>query len=140
MMTTVENIMSTAVVCAKPGDSVLVLERLMEKMDIQCLPIINNACQCIGVISATELARLHNVKRWVGGEVQASEICSQPVIEVEPNLSIMEAVKLMLSNNIHHLIVSENDQLIGILSSMDILEKYVLKKSGSLKNNKVAGK
>jgi CBS domain-containing protein len=42
----------------------------------------------------------------------------------------MEAVKLMVSNNIHHLIVSKNNGLIGIVSSMDILEKYVLKAKG----------
>ncbi len=126
MTTTVESIMTRAVVCAKSDDSVQVVERLMEKTSIHWLPVVDDAYQCIGVISATDLVRLNNTKGWVGCEIRAWEICSQPVIKVKPNLSIMEAVRLMVLNNIHHLIVSENNWIIGTVSSMDILEKHVL--------------
>ncbi|AGS39691.1 MULTISPECIES: CBS domain-containing protein [Cycloclasticus] len=123
----VEDIMTKAVICGQMTDSVGMLEQLMNKAGVQCLPIIDNAAQCIGVISAIDLIQLHAIQASLRGDVQAWEICTEPVVEISPYQSLTEAAELMVSNKLHHLVVTGAEGLLGIVSSMDILEKKVLR-------------
>jgi len=121
--------MTPVVLSATLDYSMEEIEQLMERHKLHFLPIIDSALECVGVISATDLIRWHNIKQDAS-QVQAWEFCSQPAIKVNPNLLLIDAVKLMLSNDISHLVVSQDDELVGVLSSMDVLEKYVLQRMG----------
>ena len=57
---------------------------------------------------------------------QAWEVCTLPIIEVSPHLSIIEAAELMVANNVHHLVVTRKNVVTGIFSSIDIVHCFIL--------------
>jgi CBS domain-containing protein len=59
----------------------------------------------------------------------AWEVCTHKIIEVSPNISIKEAAELMIKNKIHHIIISKNNSLKGIVSLIDITENCLLKQN-----------
>ncbi len=57
-----------------------------------------------------------------------SEIMSSPAMTVNPSISIKEAAKIMVENNIGSLIVvDEKDSVIGIITVRDIIREVVAK-------------
>ncbi|UCH40414.1 MAG: CBS domain-containing protein [Gammaproteobacteria bacterium] len=42
-----------------------------------------------------------------------------------PDVSIRQAAQLMVQNNVHRLVVAENQTIKGIVSSMDIIRGYL---------------
>jgi CBS domain-containing protein len=124
MRVSIETIMTSAVVCAKPDYSVHDLMQIMDKDDVRCIPIIGDDGRCVGVVSGSDLVRWHKIRKR-SSEVPVSQILSDPVVAVAPKLNVMEAVKLMVEKNVHHLIVVEEGQMIGIVSVMDVLKQVV---------------
>jgi CBS domain-containing protein len=57
MNITVEDIMTSVVVCATADYSVQELMRIMDKKALHCVPIIDQGGHCIGVVSDTDLLR-----------------------------------------------------------------------------------
>ena len=122
--------MTTVVACATQDYRLSELEKVMEEHNIRCLPIINNGGGCIGVVTPIDILHWHRLHGEAAG-AQAKDIFTRPVITVEPQLSVPAAIELMLSENIHHLIVEREGELIGILSAMDFLEQLYLKEKRS---------
>ena len=52
---------------------------------------------------------------------------TRPVIKVTPELSVLEAIKVLASENIGAAIVMSGDRLAGILSERDYTRKVILK-------------
>ena len=122
----IKDIMTKTVVCGQMTDTVKTLEQIMRIEGVRYLPIVDNADQCVGTVSALDLVRVHNLERSVSSELQAWQICSEPVAEVSPYQLVLEAIKLMVKEKAHHLVVVGNEGVMGVVSSVDILEKYVL--------------
>tara|TARA_R110002049_G_scaffold142094_1_gene303933 strand:+ start:364 stop:867 length:504 start_codon:yes stop_codon:yes gene_type:complete len=125
MEVNVEMIMTSAVVCAKADYNVDDLMQIMDKDSVRCIPIIDNDGRCVGVVSGSDLVRWHKLRKR-SSEVPVSQILSEPVVAVAPNLTVMEAAKLMVEKNVYHLVVVEEGQMVGILSVMDILKQVAL--------------
>jgi CBS domain-containing protein len=121
MNITVENIMTEIVVCAESDYSVQELMQIMDKENIHCIPVIDKKGHCIGVVSGADLMRWHKIRKR-SNDVYAHEILSHPVITVSPEVSLQDAANLMVLNNIHHLVVLNKQELIGIVSVMDVLK------------------
>jgi len=54
--------------------------------------------------------------------VKAKDIMSSPVISTRPDVSIEDVAKLMAAKKIKKLAVIENDKLVGIVTSMDLMK------------------
>ena len=124
MRCVVKDVMSHAVSSVSLSFTLDRLESVMARHKIHCLPVIDNAGQCFGVISSTDLVYWHSRQLNID-ELKAWEVCTQPVIEVSPNLSMMEAAELMIANNVHHLIVTQDGVVTGIVSSMDVMQLLI---------------
>ena len=72
-----------------------------------------------GVISDLDLVRA-GIRD--GEDVTARGLAQEPVVTVEPTLSLREAGELMLTHGVSHLVVvhSQSERPIGILSTADI--------------------
>ncbi|TQV72896.1 CBS domain-containing protein [Aliikangiella marina] len=102
-------------------------ERVREVFDIHqltCVPVIDAQGQCFGVLSATDLIHFCNSRENPKSE-HAWEMCTHQIIEVSVDLSIREASELMVKHNIHHLLVVEDNQLKGIVSSIDLIGEFL---------------
>ena len=122
----IEDIMTKTVVCGQMTDTVEAIEKIMDENGVRYLPIIDNAAQCVGTVSALGMVRVHDLQRSMTNELQAWQICSEPVVEVSPYQPVLDAIKLMVKEKVHHLVVVGNEGVMGVVSSVDVLEKYVL--------------
>ena len=50
---------------------------------------------------------------------------SQPILSIEADCSLKEALKLMRTENVRRLAVTENEALVGIVSERRLLEKIL---------------
>lgn len=48
---------------------------------------------------------------------------SESILSIEKNASSLEAADLMLEYKINHLAITENDEIVGILSIKDLVHK-----------------
>lgn len=120
----VEDIMTSVVVCAKADYSVQELMQIMDNSTLHCVPIIDQGGHCIGVVSGTELLRWQKLQKR-SSEVYAHEILSHPFISVTPQVALLDASKLMVDNNVHHLVVVDRDELVGIVCVVDVLAQLL---------------
>lgn len=126
MQSTVNDIMSKGVTAVPMTLEVEKIEKIMCDHEIHCLPVIDNDGKCFGVISCSDLVywRSRNIN-FCG--MTAWEICTNPVIQINPSVTVDEAAEYMLASGVHHLIVTINEGVVGIISSMDIIKNNLEK-------------
>jgi CBS domain-containing protein len=54
------------------------------------------------------------------------DFCSSPLIKIESNSSIHKAAKAMAKHHIRRLLVSDNEELSGIITARDLVEAYAI--------------
>jgi CBS domain-containing protein len=65
-------------------------------------------------------------------ESQVKEIMSQPLIHIHPEESIIEVAEIMTSKNIHKIPIIINDEILGIISSSDLVVIFSMLKKEDL--------
>jgi CBS domain-containing protein len=104
------------------------VEEILDSHKLSCVPVIDPKGKCFGIISATDFVHFHNAHKNPKAE-KAWEVCTHKTIEVSPDISIEEASELMVKYKIHHLMVTDNNVMKGIVSSIDIIRACLLNKS-----------
>lgn len=118
--------MTKSVWTADSEDTVERVEELLVSHRLSSLPIVDSKGVIFGIVSASDLVHFHAARKSPKA-VRAWEICTHKPIEVGPTTPIGEVARLMVKNKIHHVVVSENRSVVGVVSSLDFVEQYVLK-------------
>lgn len=63
---------------------------------------------------------------------KVKEIMSQPLIHIHPDESIIDVAEIMTNKNIHKLPVIINDEVLGIISSSDLVVLFSMLKKDDL--------
>lgn len=116
-MQQVKDLMTKFVVTATVEQTVAELRRLITLHNIGALPILEKGekSTVAGIVTDSDL---RNVK---DPSLQAKAVMSSVLHFISPNASAAAAAKLMLQYSIHHLLVKDKEELVGIISSMDLL-------------------
>jgi signal-transduction protein with cAMP-binding, CBS, and nucleotidyltransferase domain len=109
--------------------SVTQAEQLMRQSAVSALPVVENKTSgaggnLVGIISAKDLMRFHQSKRDANA-VSAWEICTYKPIATSADTDISAVAKLMVDNAVHHIVITENTQIVGIVSALDFVRKYI---------------
>lgn len=109
----------------------------LSSYNIDHLPVVDESNMLVGILSKTDLYRkAMNLAQNTSGSAyntmilensKASEIMTLKPITVDPDEPITNAIKLLLQGNFHALPVVEKDNVVGIISSQDILESLMKK-------------
>lgn len=111
-------------------DRVIHARRIMIDENIARLPVVDDG-RLIGMISDTEIAfALASIKRSFSPgkqkhrleELLVKDVMKTPAIWTEPNMTVTDAAKIMLKNNIGALPLLENNKLIGIVTRTDLIK------------------
>lgn len=145
----VKEVMSNAVVTVAPDDTVHEALGLMEENGVTVLPVVNFKNHCIGIISSTDLLELTRemeeelgdldrlseephlglsdlVSRHSLGQQLVKEIMNDQVTTVHPDATLVSTAEIMVENQIHRLpVVDDEQKLLGIVSTMDVLKAFV---------------
>jgi CBS domain-containing protein len=75
----------------------------------------------IGMITERDLAFGVVAKNRLPNEVKVKEVMTTPLISVSPDTTITEASRIMAKNNIRRLPIIEGSNLLGILTTRDVM-------------------
>jgi len=128
MSQSISSFMEKSIITVDLEDTVEHVEEILDSHELSCVPVVDSMGECFGVISATDLVHFNNSHKNPKAE-HAWEVCTHKVIEVSPDISIKEASELMVNNNVHHLMVIDNNVIKGVVSSIDIIRVCKLDKS-----------
>ncbi len=143
----VKNWMKTDVVTASKGDSFYKVAKSMRDMKIRHMPVVDENGKVIGMISdrdvrlaspsaATSLSR--GEIGYLLEKITVAEIMNHQLFTVKSDTTIEYASKIMKENKIGALpVIGDGGKIIGIISTIDILEAFYDVMGGSAKSNRL---
>lgn len=118
--TFVKDVMITDLATLDVSASIRDAAKLMDKKDVGCIIVTKNQLP-IGILTERDF-----VKRISAKEkpltTSLQEVMSSPLIEIDPNETVWEAAEIMKINNIHKLPVTKDNQIIGIVTTTDLVK------------------
>ena len=114
-------IMSKNVVKVNHKVSALEISKIMVKRHISSVSVIDHADKIIGIVTEKDLIREVCTKNILANKLTAAEVMSSPLITISKNSTINDATKLMVEKKIKHLAIHENNDIIGIVTSYDLI-------------------
>ncbi|MEM4472796.1 MAG: CBS domain-containing protein [Archaeoglobaceae archaeon] len=125
----VEEVMNRRVEFVDADATVLeVIERIVNRRIRSVVVKPKDERDTYGVVTVRDVVFKCLSKNLDPQKVKAHEIASKPLITVEKNLQIEHVLKLMEKFNIARVFVKEGDKIIGIISLMDIMSAYLVKR------------
>lgn len=116
MNATVNDLMVSIVIVGQESSTVGQVRELMDKEGIHALPVLGEEGQAVGIVTSTD------VLGDVPAEMPVSEIMSRRVHVVPRDEGVQSAARLMRNHKVHHLVVTDDRKVVGILSSFDMLK------------------
>ena len=117
----VKDVMSSPVVTTDEEAPSNHIANLMQENNLGCVIVTNKAGKPIGIITERDLVLRVLAKNLTPGSVTAKEIMTSPLVTIEPEATINDAARRMSRLDIRRLGVLYKDNLVGIISSKDIL-------------------
>lgn len=128
----VSSIMTSELITVKPDDSLDKVQKIFKENLIHHIPVVDNGRQLKGMISKVDmLSFLNNLSNQTTGPtwskfqlstLPASRVMTPDLITIDPDDSMGLAADIFLSNQLHALLVVEAGELLGIVTSHDLLK------------------
>jgi len=155
MTLTAADVMQTHLISVSPSDPLHTVKRLFFEEEIHGAPVVDDEGRVRGMITSMDLIRAASDGNQDGdidfsgaveelglswgtsgddfqnrlGEAVVSDVMSDGVVSVGPELSVGEVAKTLRENRIHRVLVVKENALMGIVSSFDLIR--VLENNGS---------
>ena len=132
-MEPISKIMTKDVITLTLNDSLLNAEKLFNKHHIRHIPVVDKD-RIIGMLSLTDLLRMSFVDSYNDGQsidtaiynmLTISQVMANNPEKTSPNSTIKDVALLLASKEFHALPVVENEKLIGIITTTDLLNYLV---------------
>jgi len=115
----VRNVMNRNVIVAKPELTLREASQVMTKFHIGSL-VITEGEKILGIVTTTDIIKCIAENKDVDN-TKLGEIMSSPVLTIDPDKTIEDAVEIMTKNKIKRLVVTEGDKIVGIITASDII-------------------
>lgn len=136
MSTKVKDVMVRKVRTANSEETILNATEIMNQYEIGCMVITENG-KPVGIMTERDILKRVVSKRKDPAKTKLYEIMSKPLVTVKPHITITSAARIMIKQKIKKLLVTNDGQLIGILSLTDLiplLREYGITNKISLKD------
>lgn len=130
----VKDIMTKEVITLQLNDSLELAEKLFDKFKIRHIPVVEKG-ELIGMVSKTDLLRISFLDSLSDAESTVDEaiyqlfsveqIMIKNVLTLAPNINIKEVTKFFISKEFHAFPVVENNKLVGIITTTDLLKHFL---------------
>jgi len=127
--------MTKSVVTVQPHQSVEHVRNMLERNSISSVPVVDSDGHPIGIVSLTDLVQ------ELKPAAPISQIMTEKVYTVPQYDDTSIAARVMRNHKIHHVVVTHEQQVVGILSAFDLLQlveshRYVAKNAPTLSKRK----
>ncbi len=117
----VRDIMTKTIRTVRPNSSVLDAVQKMNKFNIGSILVVDGR-RPVGIVTERDILRRVVEHSTDPSIIKVSEIMSHPVVTINPEVTIEEAARLMTAKQIKKLPVVEEDSIVGIITTMDIMK------------------
>jgi len=126
----IADLMAKRVITAQPHHSVDHIRGLLDRNRIHAVPIVGPDGEPSGIVTTADLVPK------LKGETPVKRIMSDRVYCLPAYNDVSTAARLMRKHKIHHVIVTHEKKVVGILSSLDLLKlledrRFVVKNAPS---------
>ena len=118
----VEDVMSSPVVTIKDTDTVLAASKLMKKNEIGCVVVVDKKGKPVGLMTERDVVRRVAALDLLPSKVQAGRSMTKPPATIDAVSDVTEAAKKMRELKIRRLVVLQEGELKGIITSNDIVD------------------
>ena len=122
----VRDIMSNSLISADPSTTVYQIAKLMEKGGVGAI-IVKKDNIPAGIITDRDFA-IKIASQKYSLDTPVHKVASYPLQTINANESILVAADLMSSKKIRKLAVVENEKVVGIVTSTNLVNQLALKK------------
>ena len=112
----IADLMVAHLVTTQPHKSLGHVKDIMQKNGISSVPVVDTDNHPVGIVTSNDLSR------GLKDTTPVSQILPEHVICVPAYNDISVAAKVMRKHNIHHVLVTHEKELVGIISSFDLLQ------------------
>jgi CBS domain-containing protein len=117
----VKDVMSSPAITIEENAPANRVAELMGKHDLGCIIVTTKKGKPAGIITERDLVVRVVAKNVRPDTLKATEVMTCPLMNIEPDATITEAARRMSRLNIRRLGVTYKEQLVGVISSKDIL-------------------
>jgi acetoin utilization protein AcuB len=131
---TISEIMNTKIISLHPKDDISRAKEVFAKYDIHHIPVLSDN-KVIGIISNgdylafvknQEIGRYHYPNNVYDYKVYIEDIMTKNPWTVTPDTKLKHALNLMIEHRINCILITENNELIGIVTGKDIYKAFAV--------------
>jgi acetoin utilization protein AcuB len=111
----VKDLMVKSVITTVPHKSIGHAQSIMTKNKIKSVPVVDKEMEIKGIITATDLLE------ELSESTPISKVMTTRVYTIPAYSNINIAARMMRNHNINHLVVSDEQKIVGVLSAHDLL-------------------
>lgn len=112
----IADLMAKRVISAQPHHSVDHVRGIFERNRIHAVPILGPQGEAAGIVTTADVARK------LKGATPVSRIMTRQVYAVPAYNDVSAAARVMRKHRIHHVVVTHEKRVVGIISSLDLLK------------------
>lgn len=86
--------------------------------------IVEEAGKPVGIVTERDFTRKVLAKGLDQNTAKVTDIMTSPFHNIDCHESVLDANKLMAKKKIRHLVVTENDEVVGVLSVKDLVHYF----------------
>ncbi|MCB9324785.1 MAG: CBS domain-containing protein [Lewinellaceae bacterium] len=122
----IKEIMTSELITARVEDSVNRIRQIFEANDFHHLPVVDNGSVLVGMISREDINKVVQLlafdsKNAKHGPMRAKDIMSKSPLLLDPDDTIGLAADVFMTNKFHALPVVEDNALVGLVTTHDLL-------------------
>ncbi|MGI9614979.1 MAG: CBS domain-containing protein [Acidimicrobiales bacterium] len=114
----IRDLVTVDLVAVLPHDKAGRARDILLTLGVHAVPVMEGN-DVLGIVTSADL-----VEEWPDDEPVSAVMTPAPT-SLSVEASVAEAAELMLSHRIHHLLVTDDIEVMGIISSLDLLQALV---------------
>ncbi len=119
--TAIKVIMTKNLVTAHPANSLEQIKGIFDRMEFHHLPVVTDGNRLVGIISRMDIERFHDL--IVGNQLHATaeDIMTKFPMSLDADDTVGLAADIFLANKFHAIPIVEDGELLGLVTTHDIL-------------------
>ena len=114
----VEELMSTPVMITQRNVSIQHLKEMLSRKGFSAAPVLEEDGTITGIVTSSDLVHA------TSDDATVQDIMSDRVHIAMKNNRVKDAAAMMVKNKVHHLVIMEDGNVVGMLSALDIVKVF----------------
>ena len=119
------DVMQKGIISVSPELALKDFEDLLTSEDISGAPVTGTDGKIVGVASKTDIVRVladeASQRDVLAPQLSVEDIMTTDVVTVGPDAELRDVARVMIDGNLHRVIVTDGDDVLGIVTTFDLL-------------------